>query len=159
MPSAVRLRTDFTAGELRRLAKDLCRPLALAAAVTAERSLSGQNRFNAATAIGVFLIGWAAPAAAYRPFDGTDAAVADLGEVEIELQPAGVLYAGSSTTLAGPNAVYTYGARDRFYKKFQLYHVNLKYFPGRLDYYLAHHALCVGRHLISRRIEDPIRWY
>ena len=49
--------------------------------------MSGRNRFTAATAIGVFLIGWVAPAAAYRPFDGTDAAVADLGEVEIELHP------------------------------------------------------------------------
>lgn len=38
---------------------------------------------------------WSGPAAAYRPFDGTDAAVADLGQVEIELQPAGVLHAGS----------------------------------------------------------------
>lgn len=76
--------------------------------------MSGRNRFTAATAIGVFLIGWAAPAAAYRPFDGTDAAVADLGEVEIELQPAGVLHAGSSTTLAGPNAVYNYGFADRW---------------------------------------------
>jgi hypothetical protein len=76
--------------------------------------VSGRNRFTAATAIGVFLIGWVAPAAAYRPFDGTDAAVADLGEVEIELQPAGVLHAGSSTTLAGPNAVYNYGFADRW---------------------------------------------
>ena len=31
------------------------------------------------------------PAWAYRPFDGTDAAVAEPGEVEIEFQPAGVL--------------------------------------------------------------------
>jgi hypothetical protein len=52
------------------------------------------------------------------------------------------------------------GARDRSYKNFQLfYHVNLKYFPGSLDYHLAHYALCVGRHLISERTEDPIRWY
>lgn len=28
-------------------------------------------------------------ALAYRPFDGTDAAVADPGEMEVELQPAG----------------------------------------------------------------------
>ena len=32
---------------------------------------------------------WTAPASAYRPFDGTDAAVADLGEAKIQLQPAG----------------------------------------------------------------------
>jgi len=32
------------------------------------------------------------PASAYRPFDGTDAAVAAPGELEIELQPAGRQY-------------------------------------------------------------------
>jgi len=31
------------------------------------------------------------PASAYRPFDGTDAAVADKDKFEIELQPAGLL--------------------------------------------------------------------
>ena len=41
---------------------------------------SGQ--FAAAIIIGISVIVWAAPAAAYRPFDGTDAAVADVGEVE-----------------------------------------------------------------------------
>ena len=50
---------------------------------------------------------------AYRPFDGTDAAVADLGEVEIEFQPAGVLHEGSQTTLIGPWSVLNYGfAKD-----------------------------------------------
>jgi hypothetical protein len=29
-------------------------------------------------------VGWVEPCLAYRPFDGTDAAVADVGEVEIE---------------------------------------------------------------------------
>jgi hypothetical protein len=50
---------------------------------------------------------------AYRPFDGTDAAVADLGEVEIEFQPAGILREGSQTTLIGPWSVLNYGfAKD-----------------------------------------------
>jgi len=31
---------------------------------------------------------WVVPASAYRPFDGTDAAVADKGKMEIEMQPA-----------------------------------------------------------------------
>ena len=46
------------------------------------------------------------PALAYRPFDGTDAAVADPKEVEIELQPAGLLQEGSqegsNKTLVAP---------------------------------------------------------
>ena len=35
----------------------------------------------------VGVLAWSVSAFAYRPFDGTDAAVADPGEVEIELQP------------------------------------------------------------------------
>jgi hypothetical protein len=46
---------------------------------------------------------------AYRPFDGTDAAVADPGEVEIELQPAGALWVQSQPNLIAPDVVYNYG--------------------------------------------------
>jgi hypothetical protein len=53
------------------------------------------------------------PAMAYRPFDGTDAAVAELGEMEIELQPAGAQRASSQTTLIAPATVINYGfAKD-----------------------------------------------
>ena len=38
-------------------------------------------------------------ARAYRPFDGTDAAVAETGEVEIELGPVEYLRNGSDRTL------------------------------------------------------------
>lgn len=57
-------------------------------------------------------IEWAGSAAAYRPFDGTDAAVADIGEVEVELQPAGVLRAGSPSTLS--DAVFNYGFAEKW---------------------------------------------
>jgi hypothetical protein len=46
---------------------------------------------------------------AYRPFDGTDAAVADPGEVEIELQPAGTLWVNGQPALVAPDIVYNYG--------------------------------------------------
>jgi hypothetical protein len=68
-------------------------------------------------------IGWAGavalcvvarPAVAYRPFDGTDAAVADLNQVEIELQPAGRLQTGSQSTLVAPAVVYNYGFAERW---------------------------------------------
>lgn len=68
-------------------------------------------------------IGWAGavalcvvarPAAAYRPFDGTDAAVANLNEVEIELQPAGHLQTGPQSTLIAPEVVYNYGFAERW---------------------------------------------
>jgi hypothetical protein len=38
---------------------------------------------------------WCGGAEAYRPFDGTDAAVAETGEMEIELGPVEYLRAGA----------------------------------------------------------------
>jgi hypothetical protein len=49
------------------------------------------------------------PALAYRPFDGTDAAVADVHEVEVELQPAGIQRSPGQKTLIAPAFVYNYG--------------------------------------------------
>jgi len=65
-----------------------------------------------AGAVVACLTAW--PAAAYRPFDGTDAAVADVNEIEIELQPAGRLQAGSQSTLRAPEVVYNYGFAERW---------------------------------------------
>src|SRR5215470_6704107 len=62
---------------------------------------------------GVVVIGVAMVAStasfAYRPFDGTDAAVADPREVEIELQPDGVLRESAQTSLIAPFAIFNYG--------------------------------------------------
>ena len=63
----------------------------------------------AGSAIVVAVATWAAPASAYRPFDGTDAAVADPGEVEIELQPAGVRRDDTQKTLVAPATVFNLG--------------------------------------------------
>jgi hypothetical protein len=49
---------------------------------------------------------WSSPALAYRPFDGTDAAVAAPGEIEIELQPAGRLRDETGTSLIAPATVH-----------------------------------------------------
>jgi hypothetical protein len=50
---------------------------------------------------------------AYRPFDGTDAAVADPQEVEIELEPAGAVRQNAQTSLNAPFMVFNYGfAKD-----------------------------------------------
>src|SRR5262245_33552422 len=49
------------------------------------------------------------PASAYRPFDGTDAAVAKPGEIEIEFQPAGVLFQGTQSNLVGAATVINVG--------------------------------------------------
>jgi hypothetical protein len=56
---------------------------------------------------------WTAPASAYRPFDGTDAAVADVGEIEIEFQPVGALHAGS-TTKPISDGVLNFGFAERW---------------------------------------------
>jgi hypothetical protein len=50
-------------------------------------------------ALSAFFALWPGVASAYRPFDGTDAAVADPGELEIELQPAGVRRTDDQKTL------------------------------------------------------------
>ena len=52
------------------------------------------------------------PASAYRPFEGTDAAVADYGELEVELQPAGVEKQGTQKTLVAPDWVVNLGIAE-----------------------------------------------
>jgi hypothetical protein len=46
------------------------------------------NREVAAGLVSILTVGLAPPAVAYRPFDGTDAAVAEPEQLEIELGPA-----------------------------------------------------------------------
>jgi hypothetical protein len=52
---------------------------------------------------------WSGETAAYRPFDGTDAAVAETGEMEIELGPVEYLREGAVRTLLAPNLRINYG--------------------------------------------------
>ena len=65
-----------------------------------------------AAAVAICLFAW--PAAAYRPFDGTDAAVAALNEIEIELEPVGRLQTGSQSSLIAPGVVFNYGFAERW---------------------------------------------
>jgi hypothetical protein len=69
---------------------------------------SGRSCFRGVSLAFLCLIS-CAPALAYRPFDGTDAAVADKGELEVELQPAGALRENSQTNLVAPAAVLNFG--------------------------------------------------
>ena len=78
------------------------------------RTTASSQRFAAAIILGIAALAWAAPAAAYRPFDGTDASVAELDQVEIEFQPAGLLHTASQSFLAGPKTVINYGFADRW---------------------------------------------
>src|SRR6202171_2104954 len=77
------------------------------------RSQPLQQRFPrflvSGSVVALSLLAWSGLAHAYRPFDGTDAAVAAPGEVEIELQPAGRLRDETGTTLVAPATVINYG--------------------------------------------------
>jgi hypothetical protein len=57
---------------------------------------------------------WCSPAEAYRPFDGTDAAVAQTGEVEIELGPVEYFREGAERTLFAPDYRINYGFASRW---------------------------------------------
>jgi hypothetical protein len=57
---------------------------------------------------------WCSRALAYRPFDGTDAAVAEAGRIEIELGPAHYLRQSSERTLIAPAVTLNYGIAERW---------------------------------------------
>jgi hypothetical protein len=59
-------------------------------------------------------LAWSGDALAYRPFDGTDAAVAEPGVLEIELGPSQYLERGADRTLVAPALVLNYGLTDRW---------------------------------------------
>ena len=57
----------------------------------------------------IFLVVWPDNSFAYRPFDSTDAAVADTGELEIELGPVEFRRSETERTLIAPAYVLNYG--------------------------------------------------
>src|ERR1700687_3978370 len=77
----------------------------------AARGVSGKSADDVAslslTLLG--LVAMATPAFAFRPFDGTDAAVVDVGKMEIELQPAGRLHDDTGTLLIAPATRFNCG--------------------------------------------------
>ena len=72
--------------------------------------------FAGAIFVALCVAAWPGAALAYRPFDGTDAAVADKGELEIEFQPAGVRRDNGQKTLVAPATVLNFG----FYEAWEL---------------------------------------
>jgi hypothetical protein len=63
----------------------------------------------AALATAAALTCWCGDVEAYRPFDGTDAAVAETGEIEIELGPVEYLRQGAERALLVPDLRINYG--------------------------------------------------
>lgn len=92
--------------------------------------MPGRTVWILAAALGA---GWPLAAFAYRPFNSTDAAVADRGEVELELGPVGYLVQPPGRSLVAPSAVVNWGFADRW------------------------EAVLEGRHFIQlgARIEEP----
>jgi hypothetical protein len=64
---------------------------------------------------------WSRPARAYRPFDQTDADVAELHDVELELGPVGVLHDPGGTTYI-PGFILNYGVVPRVELVFDAHH-------------------------------------
>ncbi|MGP0061117.1 MAG: hypothetical protein ACLPID_17735 [Beijerinckiaceae bacterium] len=88
------------------------RPLAMS---TDPQNCTGSfwARFAGAGVFCVCVALGSSPAKAYRPFDGTDASVAELGQFELELQPFGALQEGPTKTLVAPASVFNFGfAKD-----------------------------------------------
>ncbi|MFL5239039.1 MAG: hypothetical protein ACJ8EL_15840 [Rhizomicrobium sp.] len=73
---------------------------------------TGESLAIRCAAASMVLLGIAGPAFAYRPFDGTDAAVAPPGELEVELQPAGLQHEGTTQTLIAPRTVLNFGLSE-----------------------------------------------
>ena len=69
--------------------------------------MKGVGAAAALAAAGITL--WCGDAEAYRPFDGTDAAVVETGEMEIELGPVEALRVGAERTLLAPDLRINYG--------------------------------------------------
>jgi hypothetical protein len=79
------------------------------------RSLSTTRAFRArllASAVAVALGLWPLPASAYRPFDGTDADVAELHELELELGPVGYYAVGRTHSFVS-GGVLNFGVLPR----------------------------------------------
>jgi hypothetical protein len=66
-------------------------------------------RSVAALVAAALVVSWSGAAQGYRPFDGTDAAVAETGEMEIELGPIEYLRDGADRTLLAPDLKVNYG--------------------------------------------------
>ena len=63
----------------------------------------------AGAALAAALAGWCDAASAFRPFDGTDAAVADTGDIEVELGPVEYQRDGAARVLLAPDLRVNYG--------------------------------------------------
>src|SRR5206468_12853417 len=77
--------------------------LALSSRARPRRSaVSSVNRIALLLLVSTSIIGWSGISFAYRPFDSTDAAVADVGQLEVELGPVGFRRTDEERTVVAP---------------------------------------------------------
>jgi hypothetical protein len=88
--------------------------VALRRAMAGRRNCSSSLQNGSAVFLVVASCLLSRPALAYRPFDGTDAAVAGLNEIEVELEPVGWLRIGPQSNLVTPDLVFNYGFAERW---------------------------------------------
>jgi hypothetical protein len=75
--------------------------------------MNARNKAFLVFLIAISLVGWSELSFAYRPFDSTDAAVADVGQLEVELGPAQFRRSDEERTLIAPAYILNYGfAKD-----------------------------------------------
>ncbi len=74
----------------------------------------GRRARGARVALLALAVAWPLAASAYRPFNSTDAAVADRGDVEIEFGPLGYLVEGSDRVLVAPSLILNWGFASRW---------------------------------------------
>ena len=69
---------------------------------------------NLGVGLGLFasVLAWSVPALGYRPFDSTDAAVADKGVFEVELSPLSFRHDDDGAAWISPSARLNYGFTD-----------------------------------------------
>ncbi len=81
----------------------------LSALTTSKTSAHTAARVNALKLALAAVLLVSASAAAYRPFDGTDAATAEFGEFELELGPFGFFHSSTESNLYLPYVVLNFG--------------------------------------------------
>jgi len=72
-------------------------------------TMTYSNRSILLVVVSTTVFGWSGISFAYRPFDSTDAAVADVNQLEIELGPAQFRRATDERTVIAPAYVINYG--------------------------------------------------
>src|SRR5215469_18111589 len=76
-------------------------------------AMDSRSRTALLLLVSTSIIGWSGISFAYRPFDSTDAAVADVGQLEVELGPVQFRRSEEERTLIAPAYILNYGfAKD-----------------------------------------------